>query len=150
MTSDTIEREIFIMSTIDHVWSLVSRVGFWVGDDLRFDMEAREGELVVIDTTNYGSFPVQVTRLDAPRYAAYRWASAFPGATPTEDNSTLVEFTLTERDGGVVVRLKESGFANLTADAAVRDAAHADNVGGWAQQLDRLRSAAEAQGAAVS
>jgi hypothetical protein len=52
MTSDTIEREIFIMSTIDHVWSLVSKVGFWVGDDLRFDTEAREGELVVIDTTN--------------------------------------------------------------------------------------------------
>jgi uncharacterized protein YndB with AHSA1/START domain len=93
---------------------------------------------------------VRVTRLDAPHYAAYRWASAFPGATPTEANSTLVEFTLTEQDGGVVVRLKESGFTNLTADAAVRDAAHADNVEGWSLQLDRLRSAAQAEGAPVS
>ncbi len=138
MTKDAIEREIFIRAEIDHVWSLVSKVGFWVGDDLLFDKDANEGELVVIDTANYGSFPVQVERLEAPRYAAYRWASGFPGANPTQGNSTLVEFTLVEQDGGVILRLKESGFASLAGVQAIRDSILDDNATGWSLQLERL------------
>jgi uncharacterized protein YndB with AHSA1/START domain len=136
MTRDAIEREIFIQSDIDYVWSLVSKAGFWVGDDLHFDIEAAEGDQVVIETEQYGAFPVLVERLDPPRYAAYRWASSVPGANPGAGNSTLVEFTLAERSGGVVVQLRESGFANLPDDA--RERALADNDGGWTAQLDRL------------
>ncbi len=141
MTDDAIEREIFIRAGIDHVWSLVSRTGFWIGDDLHFEMEAPEGETVVIDTPSYGSFPVHVERLEPPRYAAYR--CGFPGADPTAGNSTLVEFTLVEQDGGVMLRLRESGFATLEGDAAFREARRKDNVAGWAAQLDRLRRVAE-------
>jgi len=143
MTDNVIEREIFIQAGIDHVWSLVSKVGFWVGDDLHFDMDAREGETVVIDTAEYGRFPVRVDRLEPPRYAAYRWASGFPGMDPTEANSTLVEFTLVEQDGGVMLLLKESGFATLAGGEARRDASRADNVAGWTMQLDRLRRVAD-------
>src|SRR5690606_26133223 len=146
--NDTIEREIFIRAGIDHVWSLVSKVGFWVGDDLVFDNEAGEGETVVIPTDKYGDFPVRVDRLEPPRYAAYRWASAYPGAGITEDNSTLVEFTLDEQDGGVMLRVKESGFATLAGTRDFRDARREDNVEGWAAQLEALRVVAE--GAAVS
>lgn len=142
MTSNAIEREIFIQADIGHVWSLVSKVGFWIGDDLHFDVEAREGELATIDTATYGSFPVRVDRLEAPRYAAYRWASKFPGDLPTDDNSTLVEFRLVEQDGGVMVYLKESGFEALAGGDQVRESAYSDNVRGWELQLERLRDAA--------
>jgi uncharacterized protein YndB with AHSA1/START domain len=98
---------------------------------------------VVIDTATYGRFPVRVDRLEPPHYAAYRWASGFPGADPTEANSTLVEFTLVEQDGGVLLRLTESGFAALAGTRAFRDARRADNVAGWAAQLERLRRIAE-------
>jgi uncharacterized protein YndB with AHSA1/START domain len=138
MANDAIEREIFIRAEIDRVWSLISKVGFWVGDDLHFETDANEGELVVVNTTRYGSFPVQVERLEAPRYAAYRWASGFPGANPTEANSTIVEFTLVEQDGGVVLRLRESGFAELASEPSMRDSIRDANVAGWSQQLDRL------------
>lgn len=144
MSNDSIVRELFIRSGIDHVWSLISKTGFWVGDDLRFDIEAREGETVVIDAPPYGWFPVRVERLDPPGYAAYRWASAFPGAAPTATNSTLIEISLVEQEGGVLLTLRESGFATLDAPEDVRAARHADNVTGWTGQLDRLRRAAEA------
>lgn len=135
---DAIEREIFIHASIQRVWSLVSRVGFWVGDELHFDYQGDEGDLVVIETENYGSFPVLVERLAAPTYAAYRWASGYPGSAPVEGNSTLVEFTLHERDGGVLVQVRESGFAKLQVAEAVRQSLYADNVGGWAAQLQAL------------
>lgn len=148
MTVNTIEREIFIKAGVDHVWSLVAKTGFWVGEDLHFDLEAAEGETVVVDTDKYGSFPVRVDRLEPPRYAAYRWASAYPGAGLTEENSTLVEFTLETQDDGVMLRVKESGFATLAGEPDFRAARHADNVQGWAAQLERLRAVAE--GVAVS
>lgn len=143
MADDAIEREIFIRSGIDHVWSLISKTGFWVGDDLRFDVDAKEGETVVIDAATYGQFPVRVERLEPPRYAAYRWASGCPGADPTETNSTLVEFTLVEQDSGVLLRLKESGFATWAAPEAFRAAERDNNVAGWAAQLERLRQVGE-------
>lgn len=138
MTSDVIEQEIFIQADIGRVWALVAKTGFWVGDDLHLASEAKAGETVVIDTPRYGRFPVQVERLDPPRYAAYRWASGAPGAAPTEPSSTLVEFTLVERDGGVLPRLKESGFARVAGGQAFRD----DNLAGWTMQLARLRQVA--------
>jgi uncharacterized protein YndB with AHSA1/START domain len=143
MADDAIEREIFIRAGIDHVWSLVSKAGFWVGDELHFDADADEGETVVIDTAAYGQFPVRVDRLQPPHYAAYRWASGFPGANPAEGNSTLVEFTLVEQDGGVLLRLKESGFASLAGTEDFHDSRLDDNAKGWAAQLERLRRVAE-------
>lgn len=139
---NAIRRETFIAAPIARVWSLVSRVGFWVGADLRFDAEAAEGETVTIDAGAFGRFPVRVERLDPPRYAAYRWASGFPGARITPDNSTLVEFALIEQDGGVLLRVTESGFAGLAGTVAFRAARRADNGAGWAAQLARLAAIA--------
>lgn len=143
MTNDAIEREIFIGSDITRVWSLVSKAGFWVGDALHFETEASEGETVVIETEQYGRFPVRVDRLDPPRYAAYRWASGYPNADLTDTNSTLVEFTLVEQNGGVLLRLRESGFAGIDGTDDFRLARWTDNVGGWNLQLDRLREISE-------
>jgi uncharacterized protein YndB with AHSA1/START domain len=144
MTPDSIHSEIFIEARIDHVWSLVSRTGFWIGDDLRFDYEGREGEVVLVETARYGAFPVRVERLIPPRYAAYRWTSAFPGAMPEPGNSTLVEFTLVEQEDGVLVQVKESGFAGLLTTPEIRAARHADNARGWTSQLELLRQACAA------
>lgn len=140
---DAIEREMYIDAGIEHVWSLVSKAGFWVGNEPHFDAVAGEGETVLIVTDAYGDFPVRVETLDPPRYAAYRWASGYPGAQLTEANSTLVEFTLVERDGGVLLQLRESGFATLGATLDFRAARHLDNTTGWESQLDRLRQIAE-------
>lgn len=143
MTDDAIEREIFINASIDHVWSLVSKAGFWIGDELHFEFDAQVGETVVIDVKDYGRIPLRVERLEPPHRAVYR-TSGSPDDDPTGSNSTLVEFALEERDGGVMVRLTESGFGNLPGTPESRDAQREENVEGWAMQLERLRSVSEA------
>lgn len=54
-----------------------------------------------------------------------------------------VEFTLVERNDGVLLTLRESGFANLAGSDDFRLARWNDNVGGWQLQLDRLREVSE-------
>ena len=134
MVSDAIEQEVFIRAGIHHLWSLVSKAGFWIGQELHFDSVAGEGESTVVDVPTYGRILVSVVRLEPPRYVAYRCALENRDA-----ESTLVEFTLVERPGGVLLRLRESGFATF-ADAQER---HDANVAGWTMQLDRLLRAAE-------
>lgn len=140
---DVVRRATLVRAPIARVWALVAEAGFWVGADVRFDTEAAEGGTVTIDAGALGRFPVRVERLDPPRYAAYRWASAFPGTAITAAISTLVEFDLTETEGGVVLRVTERGFAGLAGTVDFRAARRADNAAGWGAQLARFAAAAE-------
>jgi uncharacterized protein YndB with AHSA1/START domain len=74
---------------------------------------------------------------------AYRWASAFPGEELREDNSTLVEFTLTPEGDKTRLRVVESGFAALAGSEELRRQAVKNNAGGWPQVLDALKTRAE-------
>lgn len=91
----------------------------------------------------YGDFPVRVEKVDPPTYLAYRWASAFPGQELSEDNSTLVEFTLTREGDKTRLRVVESGFAALAGSEELRERALKDNTGGWPQVLDAFRKRVE-------
>jgi uncharacterized protein YndB with AHSA1/START domain len=142
-TPDRIQREITIDAPVDRVWGLVTEPGWWVGEgEDSGKNRRREGDLDVIDS-RYGRFPVAVETVEPKSYVAYRWASGFPGEIPAEGNSTLVEFWLSERDGGTLVRVAESGFASLTVTDEVRDRSFEGNTEGWAQQCGLLRTRAE-------
>ncbi|MFE9629639.1 SRPBCC domain-containing protein [Streptomyces sp. NPDC006463] len=144
MSMDRIERETLIAASLDRVWSLVAEPGFWVADPATLTgSTAREGESLVAKNAEYGDFPVRVEKVEPQTYLAYRWASAFPGEELREDNSTLVEFTLTPEGDKTRLRVVESGFASLTGPEALRDKAVKDNTGGWPPVLDALRARAE-------
>ncbi|GIH25818.1 toxin [Acrocarpospora phusangensis] len=144
MTDDRIERETLIEASLERVWSLVTQPGFWVADKASLPgTVAREGESMVAKNPEYGEFPVRVEKVDPPTYVAYRWASAFPGEDPREDNSTLVEFTLTPEGDRTRLRVVESGFAALNGSEDLRGRALRDNTSGWGQELDALKSRAE-------
>ncbi|WP_371502432.1 SRPBCC domain-containing protein [Kitasatospora sp. NBC_00374] len=144
MTEDRIERETLIEAPLERVWSLVAEPGFWVADAGSVSgTVAREGESMVAKNSEYGEFPVRVEKVEPPTYLAYRWASAFPGEDLREDNSTLVEFTLTPEGAGTRLRVVESGFAALAASEELRSRAVKDNAGGWPQVLDAFRKRAE-------
>lgn len=116
MSMDRIERETLIAASLDRVWSLVAEPGFWVADQGTLTgSTAREGESLVAKNAEYGNFPVRVEKVEPQTYLAYRWASAFPGEELREDNSTLVEFTLTPEGDKTRLRVVESGFAALAA-----------------------------------
>ena len=141
MTEDRIERETLIAASLEHVWALVTEPGFWVDDEP--SGVARAGDTVVAKNSEYGEFPVRVEKVEPKTYVAYRWASAFRGEEVREDNSTLVEFTLTPEGDQTRLRVVESGFAALAGSEELRGQAYRDNVGGWVQVLDAFKARAE-------
>jgi uncharacterized protein YndB with AHSA1/START domain len=144
MTQDRIERETLIAAPLERVWSLVAQPGFWVADKASLPgTVAKEGESMVAKNPDHGDFPVRVEKVEPPTYLAYRWASAFPGEELRQDNSTLVEFTLTPEGDQTRLRVVESGFAALAASDELRSQAVKDNTGGWPQELDALKTRAE-------
>jgi uncharacterized protein YndB with AHSA1/START domain len=135
--TDTVEREITIQAGLTTVWQLVSEPGWWVGEP--DDAPVREpGAVTVRRSEQWGSYPVRVEALEPQTYAAFRWASLFRDQGLTDANSTLVEFWLTETDGGVQVRVVESGFEALDATPEQIAQGVKDNSGGWGEQLELL------------
>jgi uncharacterized protein YndB with AHSA1/START domain len=142
-TPDRIEREIHIRAPVARVWELVSEPGWWISDadgDRSGQTRRREDGLEVVDDPRHGRFPIQVVALQPPHRAAFRWAFASPGEAPRPGNSTLVEFFLSERGGGTLLRVVESGFQSLAGD---RDRLYEGNVKGWALETEILRKRAE-------
>ncbi|AXI10400.1 polyketide cyclase [Oceanobacillus zhaokaii] len=142
MDNDRIEREIIIDASIQTVWELVSQPAWWVGDKPGPDSVDLDGKRVVAKT-RFGKFPVLIKQMDRPNYLACRWASSFPGEEPQEGNSTLVEFTLIEKDGGTLLRVVESGFSSIAVPEKEQHKFFNENVKGWEQQLEVLRKRAE-------
>jgi len=139
---DRIERQIDIEAPVDRVWALVSEPGWWVGDgDPSTRHVSRHGGVVVVAFPPHGRFPVVSVTSEPPGYAAFRGGDD-PDVVPAEGNSTLVEFFLTEQDGGTRLRVVESGFAALYRPAE-RQAWIDDNTAGWEMQLGVAKRDAE-------
>jgi uncharacterized protein YndB with AHSA1/START domain len=140
---DTIERDIVINAPLDRVWDLVTETGWWVPSDEPVDDDRTPGAVVVRESEKWGRFPVEVIELRPMSYAAFRWSSGYPGAELSPGRTTLIEFTVTPAESGVVVAVRESGFANLDAPDELKKQNFESNSGGWSQELDSLRSRAE-------
>ncbi|MGC0420985.1 SRPBCC domain-containing protein [Embleya sp. AB8] len=143
MSDDRIERETLIEASLERVWTLVAQPGFWVDAESVAGTVATEGETMLAKHPEYGEFPVRVEKVQPQTYLAYRWASAFGGQELREDNTTLVEFTLTPEGDRTRLRVVESGFASLAGSEELRSGAVRDNTGGWAQVFDALKTRAE-------
>jgi uncharacterized protein YndB with AHSA1/START domain len=138
--SDRIERDIEIHAPIERVWRLVSEPGWWIGDgDRSNQVVTRDGDLVIVDDPKYGRYPVLPIAAEPPRYASFRSTAEADGA-PTERNSTLVEFFLSETGDGTLLRVVESGFEALDLPAGTFD----DNIEGWEFQLGVAKRDVEA------
>ncbi|MFF3946998.1 SRPBCC family protein [Streptomyces sp. NPDC001902] len=139
-TQDRIEREIGIAAPVERVWDVLTRpehIGRWFGEDLGgggapADVDLRPGGAFEIDH-GFGVYPSRIVSVEPPRYFSYRWATAFPSAEATQDNSTLVEFTLTADGDGTRLRVVESGFAALAVpEDRIPYAGYESHAQGWA------------------
>lgn len=138
--ADQIEREVLIDAPIERVRQLVSEPGWWIGDgDPASRTIIQEGDLVLVDYPPHGRFPVLPVSSD-PSHVSYR---SYPGEPLEEGSSTLVEFFLSEQDGGTLLRVVESGFASLAMPTEDRAAAVEDNIKGWEMQLGFVKRDAE-------
>lgn len=143
MRSDSIEREIVIAAAPERVWPLVAEPGFWVTDDESVrGTVATEGQSLVARSSDHGEYPMRVEKVDPPNYLACRWTSAFPGEELSEENSTLVEFTLTPEGDGTRLRVVETGFAALPTSEENRRDVIDDHTAGWEQCLNALSARA--------
>lgn len=133
---DRIARQIDIDAPAERVWELVARPGWYINDgevDPEPDLR-HEGDVTVVRHPSLGEFRFLTVELDKPRYAAFRWIG-----TPYRDDatpSTLVEFWIDERDeGGVTLRVVESGFSSLADDPAAWLKEREGNDKGWLTEL---------------
>lgn len=142
MIPDTIERQVEIDAPMDRVWALVSEPGWWINEgSIRPHRLEERGDHVVVHDEKHGAFPIEVVESRQPEYIAFRWLAAEDQAHAADHIETLVEFTLEERDGRVLVRVVESGFAtNGTATDEQRLASHSDNSEGWGIEMAALRT----------
>ena len=142
-SQDRIEREIQIDAPIERVFRLVSEPGWFIGDgEPGKTTTTREGDVFVVDFPPYGRFPILPVTSDAPHYVSFRGGDD-PAQPLVEGTSTLVEFFLSERDGGTLLRVVETGFAALYPNAERRAAAYDGNIEGWEMQLAFAKRDAE-------
>lgn len=140
-TQDLIEQQIDIDAAADRVWELISRPGWWINHGTVVDHELeRRGDLDVVHHPEFGEFPIRTVRLDPPRHAAFRWEPAGGKERREGEQATLTEFWIEDREGGVVLRVRESGFASLDVSEEERRTMLADNVSGWGTELEAART----------
>jgi uncharacterized protein YndB with AHSA1/START domain len=143
MAQDWIEREVVIDASRERVWAVLTEarhVARWFGDAAEIDR--RPGGKASFGWTGDGVFEAVVERVEPPTAFSFRWARD-PGVEPAEGAATLVEFTLTEVPLGTLLRVVETGFAELRLGDAEQAQAAADNAQGWSEELAELKEYAE-------
>src|SRR5246127_605882 len=155
MSTDRIEKRVVLRAPLDRVWRAISdaeEVGRWFG--VRFDGPFVEGAFItaaIAPTTvddevakrqepHAGAKSTwQIVAIEPQRRFAYRWHpfAIDPDVNYDSEPTTLVEFTLSETDDGVLLTITESGFDAIPS--ARRSGSFQANSEGWAIQTDLVR-----------
>src|ERR1700733_3146551 len=155
MNTDRIEKQVVGAAPLDRGWRAIGdsqEFGQWFG--VRIDGPFVAGtsvnatltgttvdeEVAELQRPPAGAEPTwQSVAVEPPRRFAYRWHpfSVDGGVDYGNEPTTLVEFTLSERADGVLLRIVESGFAAIPATR--RADAFEANSGGWAKQTELVR-----------
>jgi uncharacterized protein YndB with AHSA1/START domain len=155
MSKDRIEKEVVLRAPLERVWSAISdadEFGRWFG--ARFDGPFVAGTSVtgvitpttVDDDVAKAQEPYagqadtwQIVAVEPKRRLAFRWHpyAVESGTDYSQEPTTLVEFTLTETNDGVLLRIVESGFDKIPAER--RAAAFESNSEGWEAQTQLVR-----------
>jgi uncharacterized protein YndB with AHSA1/START domain len=139
MVPERVEREILVDAPPGVVWAVITEpehISGWFSDSVEIDLRPG-GKLTLIwedDHTEHG----RVVRVEPPHYFSFRWIRG--SATDVrQDNSTLVEFSLSAEGTGTRLRVVETGFSKLDRpeDEQARDAE--EHREGWEHELDELR-----------
>ena len=147
MVPEQIERETTIAAPVERVWTLLTEaehLGRWFGDT-GAEIDLRPGGAFSLSWEQHGTVRGRVVDVEPNRRFSYRWITVGDRehADPVEGNSTLVEFTLHAEGDGTRLRVVESGFASLDAEAAQQSERYEDNRRGWGIKVGDLRDYAE-------
>jgi uncharacterized protein YndB with AHSA1/START domain len=133
-----IEREIVIHAPVDVVWAVVTEpdhISRWFSDSA--DIDLRPGGRAVLEWTEHGTVHGRVERVEPPHYFSFRWVVG-PGAELADDNSTLVEFSLTAEGESTRLTVVESGFRDLARPDDEQQRHFDSHRRGWELELGEL------------
>jgi uncharacterized protein YndB with AHSA1/START domain len=146
--TDRITQTTHIDAPIDRVWRALSdhrEFGEWFKVALDQPFEAGK------PSTGHMTYPgyehlrwtAEVVAVEPPSHLAFRWHpyALDPAVDYSGELMTLVEFTLSEKDGGTDLEVVESGFDALPDHR--RDEAYRMNVRGWDEQMVNVRQYVE-------
>jgi hypothetical protein len=139
---DRIEHRVTIRATLDRVWALVSRPGWWLPGSAAESARAA-GRVAVAWGREPSPWVIDVVRVEPQGYASFRWAGAFGGVAPAQGNATLVEFYVRPASDETGVTVVESGFSALDLPESLREDQLKASLGSWQYELVGLRMRAE-------
>ena len=126
-----IEKTIQLEASPERVWRAISEadeITAWFPKTIQWDQQI--GNEGWFGWPDHGRYAVAIERFEPPRFLAWRWARQ-PDKPLAETDTTLVEWTLTPREGGgTTLYLKETGFKT--------EELRQDNDSGWDAELGEM------------
>lgn len=154
MSSDQIAKQVFLKASKSRVWKALTdskEFGAWFGMRLNGPFIAGQKITGVIAPTKadtqvaemqkpYEGTPVEflIDRMEPESLFSFKWHpyAIDPKVDYSNEPMTLITFTLTEKDGGVLLVITETGFDDIPI--ARRLEALKANEGGWAAQMQLI------------
>jgi uncharacterized protein YndB with AHSA1/START domain len=143
--TDRIERSIRIDAPRSRVWRALSNAeefGGWFGANLEgqaFAPGQRVQGPITIAGYEHVVFDVVIETMEPERLLSYRWHphAVDPAVDYSQEQRTLVTFTLQDAGAGTLLQVVETGFDNVPPDRRLE--AFRGNSAGWPAQLQNIQ-----------
>ncbi len=132
---DRIERTVTLTRAPHEVWlALTTADGLsaWFGE--RASIDLRPGGSATMTFAGGTTVEMRVERVEEPTVFAYTWR--LPDLPEDDPRRTYVEFTLEPDRDGTLLRVVETGFAQLPVDT--RRQTYESHSEGWSRELAEL------------
>jgi len=132
---DRIERTLTLGRPPRDVWpALTTAEGLsaWFGERATIDL--RPGGVASMTFAGGMTVELRVERVEEPSVFAYTWR--LPSLPEDDPRRTYVEFTLEPAEDGTLLRVTETGFAQLPID--IRRETYESHREGWSRELAEL------------
>ena len=142
MEMASIERELYIEASPEVVFDVVSspeHLKNWWPDEAAYEpTPGATGKIVFGDPASGGAVVgLAVVDVVPPRTFSFRWTQPV-GETAVEGSSLLVTFDLTPSGDGTLLKMTETGFREMSWEAAVLEQQYREHATGWDFFLPRL------------
>jgi len=132
---DHIERTIRLRRPPSEVWSALTTaegLSAWFGERATIDL--RPGGAASMTFAGGMTVEMRVERVEEPTVFGYTWR--LPDLPDDDLRRTYVEFTLQPEQSGTLLRVVETGFAQLPLET--RRATYDSHSEGWSRELTEL------------
>ena len=132
---DRIERTVHLSRSLRDVWAALTTaegLGAWFGERATIDL--RPGGAASMTFAGGVTVDMRVERVEEPNVFAYTWR--LPDLPDDDPRRTYVEFTLEAEGAGTVLRVVETGFAQLPVET--RRDTYESHSEGWTRELAEL------------